>query len=107
MDDAQAWYAVRTVVRIDSLDTYEERITLWRASSFEDAMEKAEREREDYCETLDGVACDLVQAFELDTDELGEGVEVFSLMRDSELAPDAYVDAFFDSGGEHQRTVTP
>ena len=33
------------------------------------------------------------------------GVEVFSLIRDSPLAPREYVDRFFDTGAEHQRKV--
>jgi hypothetical protein len=33
------------------------------------------------------------------------GAEVFSLMRDSELAPDDYIDRFFDTGQERQASV--
>ena len=32
------------------------------------------------------------------------GVEVFSLLRESGLAPSEYIDAFFDSGTERERT---
>jgi hypothetical protein len=32
----------------------------------------------------------------------GSGVEVFSLIRDSDLPPKEYLDQFFDTGTEHQ-----
>ena len=46
----------------------------------------------------------LAQCFHL-FDEPGDGAEVFSLMRDSELEPDDYVDSFFDTGAEHRSDV--
>lgn len=36
---------------------------------------------------------------------VGHGVEVFSLMRDSDLASEDYISRFFDTGAEHQRPV--
>ena len=33
---------------------------------------------------------------------LGDGAEVFSLMRDSDLTPHEYLDHFFDTGDERQ-----
>jgi hypothetical protein len=33
------------------------------------------------------------------------GVEVFSLLRESDLGPEEYIDAFFNSGGALERTV--
>lgn len=33
--------------------------------------------------------------------------EVFSLMRDSDLAPDEYLDRFFSAGSEQQDEVGP
>lgn len=77
---------------------YEERITLWRAESFEEAIEQAEAEALQYTEDR-GEYLDFAQAFRL-FDEPGEGAEVFSMLRDSELEPDEYVTAFFDSGLE-------
>ena len=61
----------------------------------------AESEAADYaagdCEYLG-----LAQAFELDR-EPGQGAEVFSLMRDSPLDPEDYLDRHFDTGQERQR----
>jgi hypothetical protein len=37
--------------------------------------------------------------------EPADGAEIFSLMRDSDLAPEDYLDSFFDTGTEGQRTM--
>jgi hypothetical protein len=84
----QPWYAVRCVFRTDSdrlapgEHAYEERITLWRAESFDDAI---------------------AQAFHL-FDDPGHGMEVFSLIRRSRLDTDEYLARFFDTGDEFTRT---
>jgi hypothetical protein len=38
-------------------------------------------------------------------DEPGQGAEIFSLLRDSELEPDEYLDAFFDTGTEREASL--
>jgi pentatricopeptide repeat protein len=48
----------------------------------------------------------LAQAYAL-SDDLGDGAEVFSLMRDSDLGPDDYLDAFFSTGDERENDVDP
>jgi hypothetical protein len=86
---------------------YEERITLWRAASFDEAIARAEAEVDDYLnpeESEHGPVCflGLLQAFRLsDWDEPGDGIEVFSLIRESDLDPDTYVSRFFDTGEEY------
>ena len=100
----QSWYGVRTLVRfLGSPQSYEERVTLWRADSFDEAIRRGEDEGREYATDLNGELCDLVQAFRVGPDPIGEGSEVFSLVRDNELSPGEYVDAFFDTGGEYQR----
>lgn len=104
---AEPWYAVRTVVRFPTEQghesAYEERITLWRAASFEEAVERAEAEAEDYADGLDGETVGLSQAYHLAAgDSVGDGDEVFSLIRMSALHADDYVDRFFDTGEESQ-----
>ena len=84
---------------------YEERITLWNASSMDEAIELAERESNDYANSKGFRDLGLFQAFWMFS-ELGDGpqgVEVFSLLRESDLPAEAYLDAFFDEGSEHQR----
>lgn len=82
---------------------YEERVTLWNAATFEDALDLAEREADDYAGVTTAARCGLLQGYEL-LDEYKltkQGFEVFSLLRESDLAPKAYLRAFFDTGFEH------
>lgn len=106
-----SWFAVRCVFTVGwppeaKGKTYEERITLWRATSAEDAIDRAEAEAEEYAATIEESPCEylgLAQAYQLD-DEPGDGAEVFSLMRDSALSPDAYTTRFFATGAERAGT---
>ncbi|MFF0271126.1 DUF4288 domain-containing protein [Kribbella sp. NPDC004536] len=106
-DQDVAWYAVRCVFRSGrtagaDFAAYEERITLWRADSFEGAIERAEAEAIEYASLgAPDEYLGLAQAYRL-ADAPGDGAEIFSLIRDSELAPRAYLDRFFDTGSERQ-----
>jgi hypothetical protein len=103
----EPWYAVRVVIRFGDdgpTSTYEERITLWRAPSADEAIEMAEAEAAGYAESLENAEyTGFAQSFNLFVgDSVGHGDEVFSLMRDSDLDTEDYLDAFFDTGAEHQ-----
>jgi hypothetical protein len=97
-----SWFAVRHVIQ--NVDSFEERITLWDVPSHDDAIARAEMEAAEHVVALGEPYKVLVlfQSFEL-FGPPGDGVEVFSLIRDSELTADEYVDSFFDTGSEHQR----
>lgn len=107
-----SWYAVRCVFAVgwppDARGkTYEERVTLWRAGSSEEAIERAEAEALEYAGTIDdspSTYLELAQSYYL-ADEPGDGAEVYSLMRDSDLPPEEYLDTFFDTGSERQRAI--
>lgn len=107
MSEKSRWFAVRCVflhgeVSDDEDGTYEERITLWNVSSAELAIERAEAEAEEYVSDLQGVSnLGLAQSYAL-FDAPGDGVEVFSLMRDSRLPADDYLTTHFDTGTERQ-----
>lgn len=99
------WYGVRCVLRYpgDDAASYEESITVWRAASFDEAILKAEKEALETADVLEGKYVGLAQAYFIGDDEaISEGTEVFSLIRDSELEPDDYLTAFFDTGDERQ-----
>jgi len=104
-------YSVRCVFAVGRRseavgETYEERITLWSASSAERAIEPAEAEALEYATAVEGCTyLGLAQSYQL-ADDVGDSAEVFSLMRDSELEPKEYLDVFFDVGTEHQTTTT-
>lgn len=88
----------------DAPFVYEERITVWRAVSFDAAVALAEAEAAEYADEVGRSYLGFAQAYRM-FDELGHGAEVYSLMRDSELAPGAYLTSFFDTGDERQGTV--
>jgi hypothetical protein len=101
-----AWFGVRCVFRFDPAEhgdasLYEERITLWSATTFDEAMALAEEEAHAYVEGLGGAYLGLAQAYEL-PEPPGHGLEVFSLMRESFLGDDDYLEAFFTTGTEQE-----
>jgi hypothetical protein len=104
----QQWYAVRCIFRLPADDgfAYEERITLWRATSHEEAVERAETEASTYMDGLEFKYLKLAQSFHL-FEPPDDGKEVFSLIRESELPPDEYLNAFFDTGNESQGHIRP
>lgn len=103
-----AWYSVRCVFKMQKRlngakrHLYEERITIWRATSFEDAIERSEREAAAYAESTGSEYTGLAQVFHLYPARLSPGSEVFSLMRESNLTPEKYLDRFFDTGDERE-----
>lgn len=109
---AEPWYAVRCLFELvrppsgDPTRTYEERTTLWRAGSFEEAIERAEGDAREYAAMLDMEYLGLAQAFHLAVEgAIGDGDEVFSLVRDRPLTPADYIDRHFDTGQERRRRL--
>ena len=110
------WYAVRCVKAStenkpwgptdlrEGETAYEERITLWRAASAEEAIALAEAEAQGNADILEGESLGLAQAYRL-ADKPKHGAEVFSLIRRSVLDPESYLTAFFDTGEEYQTKV--
>lgn len=98
------WFGVRCVFRRSDPPTYEERITLWEAQSLDEAIALAEDEARSYAERLASEYLEIAQAYWIGTRRPEPGSEVFSLMRDSELDSDDYLDAFYDTGRERQQT---
>jgi hypothetical protein len=103
------WYAVRRVVHWREYATYEERITLWRASSVIEAVGNSVRESRQYAGERpgDGVDLGLAQCHHLGAERPGAGDEVFAYARASALDPVAYLDTFFDTGDERAEDLGP
>jgi hypothetical protein len=100
------WYAVRCIFRWgEPYNSYEERITVWRAGSAEEAVLLAEREAEKYVGGQDFEYLGLAQSYRLADEAIGHGTELFSLLRDSDLGPKEYLDTFFDTGDERQGAI--
>lgn len=102
--ESSGWVGVRCVFRceVDGLQTFEERVTLWKASDVEAAIQFAENEALVYANDCGATYTGLAQGFLL-ADAVGHGAEVFSLIRDSDLATEDYLDRFFDTGAERQQ----
>lgn len=96
------WFAVRHLIQHEG--SFEERITVWSASSAEEAITKAEAEAIECAGLLGGGenALGLFQSYRLPSPP-AEGAEIFSLIRASALEPKDYVDRFFDTGTESQQ----
>lgn len=113
MNDRSGWYSVRCIFRADvnrrwgvhdlaeGEHVFEERITLFRASSASDAISRAEVAANQYASELGFEYLGLAQSCYL-YDEPSDGAEVFSLFRRSRLLPQLYVDAFFSTGTEYE-----
>lgn len=80
---------------------YEERITLWQANNIDQAIEFAEQEALTYA-SIEMEFVGFSQAYALFNPIPVNGVEVFSLIRESDLEPKEYIGAFFDTGLEHE-----
>ena len=104
----EPWYGIRLIFRlkIDGCNAYEERILIVHAESEHDAMQQADqlaREYENETIQYTGYAMSF-HIFDENGSCLGPGVEVFSLMRCSDLSIDEYIDRFHDSGNERARS---
>jgi len=88
---------------------YEERITAWTADSLDKAIELAESEAKTYASKEGFEALDLFQGFSLfdEVDFIQQGSEIFSLLRESDLDSNPYLDTFFDTGTERQTDYSP
>ena len=105
------WFGVKTFYRtpIPSTESeagecwrYEERVVLFRAKDFDDALLMAEKEAEGYATDLgDTEYLGYANAFALFEQRLRSGTEVYSLMRDSKLSAKAYFRRHCITGSEH------
>lgn len=98
------WCSVRCVFRhnFDGQQVYEERVTLWQTPDLDAALARAEGEAHEYAGDQDVEYTGLAQGYHL-ADPARDASEVFSLMRVSELGPDAYLDRYFQTGAERER----
>lgn len=96
----EPWYCVKCLFhhpgrKADGEDfLYEERITLWKTSSFEEAHRLAEEEARQYAADAGCVFVSSTDSFHLFEEEVGNGAEVFSIMRGSNLQPRVYKATF-------------
>lgn len=95
------WYAVKCVY-YDSINSlYEDRVTLYRAKTADEAMDKAEIEAREICEALDGYEfTGYIETFHLFDEEFKDGVELYSTLRKSKLSKKQYIKKYIRTGNE-------
>ncbi len=106
MDEAiREWYGVRGVFRWyfkDTGDTYsiEERVLLFQAANFDEALDLAEAEAVCYCE--DNAEANFRieplrrwRAYWIGEDQIKAGVEIFSCLRKTTLSGEAFVRRYY------------
>jgi hypothetical protein len=100
--DGKLWFTARTIYEHDKPGDglFEERIVLIRAADFDEAFRRAEEEAKSYAEAVGGSYTGFASLYELAEEEIGDGAEVFSLMRDSDLPAEEYIEHFFATGSE-------
>jgi len=96
------WSGVRKYV-------YEERITLWTANSANDAIELAEQAACEYASMPNSDAESQIEyvgycvAFDTSETRYRQGLEVYSLLRGSDLDANDHIHRFHDTGDEYAR----
>lgn len=105
--DDVGWYSAKSVYRHrlvqddEPKTVFEERVVLFHAATFDEAIAKAETEANDYCSGSESVVyLGFVNVYCLPEETVGEGTEIYSLMRDSNLSNKEYLSRFHDDGHE-------
>lgn len=97
------WYSAKSVYKhvLHEGETFktmfEERVVLFQATDFDDAIVQAESEAEKYCREC-GSECrylGYINMYQLPEDSVGHRTEVFSVMRESELSDESFLDLFY------------
>lgn len=104
----EEWYGVKSLIFHPHRKTrtgylYEERVCIFLATSEDEAIKQGEQEAQAYAEANQAEYAQYVMSYRLVASQLTTGTEVFSLMRESELATDGYLDRFLDTGKERTR----
>ncbi|CAA9512220.1 MAG: hypothetical protein AVDCRST_MAG85-2400 [uncultured Solirubrobacteraceae bacterium] len=90
---------VRCIVVNDGY-LYEERITFWQTNDMDVAQRRALRDAREYADNIGGVALAFTQCYGMDELPDEDAIEVFSLIRQSDLPPHEYIDRYFSTGTE-------
>ena len=108
----EPWFAVKCLFSHPSRKSdgepvlYEERITLWRAASWDEAFRLAEAEAQQYASGEDCMFHFATDAFHLFDEAIAHGTEVWSTMRGSGMDPETYKHTFCatprDRIGDHR-----
>ena len=103
----EPWYSVKCIFEhsnrnvIEGMTVYEERIIVLLANDLDDAIARGEIEAREYASSLDNVRyVEFACAYHLYRRELIDQTEVYSIMRESDLDHDAFINHYYDDGSE-------
>lgn len=111
MSDSISYYSIRCLFshptrrRNSKQDLYEERITLWRAATEKEAYIKAEKEAAIYAKEENCIFIGAIDGFHLFQDNVSEGSEVWSLMRDSSFDQHEYINTLMSLSTERSHDI--
>jgi hypothetical protein len=80
------------------MPVYEERIVMFRATFFAEAIRKAEKNAKDYCQDVEATYLGFVEVFHLFERTLKEGSEVFSIMRSKKMPKEKFIRTYYEDG---------
>ncbi len=107
MEEEADWYSVKCVFKHENLSQkegevlYEERVVVLKAESLDEAIRLGEAEAASYSGSNEGASyTGFISAYHLFVRKLDNGAEVYSLMRQSSLNTDAFLDRYYDDGSE-------
>lgn len=107
--DDVGWYSAKTIYRHRLVQdgatktVFEERVVLFHAANFDEAIAKAEAKANAYFADVEiAVYLGFVDVYYLPEETVGEGTEIYSLMRDSDLSDSEYLTHFHDDGHERR-----
>lgn len=103
----EPWYGVKCIFLHHDLknrngqNNFEERVILVYANSFDDAIEKAEKEAKLYCEQLETVEyLKFCNAYRIGESQIEDGTEIYSLITKSDLSSADFINTHHATGGE-------
>ncbi len=103
----EPWYSVKCVfehkdmARMEGATVYEERVVVLRADDFDDAIARGEVEAIEYASQNDyAFYTGFISAYHLPAKKITDRTEVYSLMRESPLDSETFLDRFHDDGNE-------
>ncbi|MCL2641536.1 MAG: DUF4288 domain-containing protein [Phycisphaerales bacterium] len=107
------WYGAKTLYEHIGLagpkskkKVYEERVVVFRAKSAEEAIDLAEEEAREYAAGLKGVRyLNYVMVYIMSETVIRPGMEVYSLMRQMDLKPRAFMGRYHDAKSERAHRV--
>jgi len=108
---SSTWYSCKCIFVSTRDDTacdftYEERITLWSAIDAYSAIKLAEDEASAYAEENTVKYTGFCTSFQL-FDQPIAGKEIYSIIRNSDLDPEQYLDEHYDTGEERAEDFDP